>query len=876
MKLPFERAKLSVKLLAGFSVVLLLTAVVAAVGYRGLDRVIHGVEKRDAAGEMAAAMTDARLEELQFIIGDDPVHVRNVNRELADIVDRARSARKGFRNSGDRTRMDRVIAQVDAYRSAFNEYVSLNEERKTTQAEMDQRAGIALSMAEAIGVDQKAQLARQREDAGARMVRRIHQTKIADSIMKQFMNTRLDEKAFLMSGGQSQWADAAAEGIGETINRVEALKAASEHPSRIAQAETIRGWVAAYRNEFEQVVDLTRRQAGDKAAMTAASTALYDEIEKIARGLKVEVSKSKAPGGAGADAARRSMDVKLAMLLDITEAMRYFFQALQAEKEFIAASGDDSWEDQFRLHFDAVKSRFYLIKINAAVGKTDWTLNRLDGILTGIDAYGAAFDAFAARFREREESLASMKAQASLAMDQVAYIQAEQQDRLLLAHQRGTRFLSKKMVLVNHADAIIRSFQSARTEEKDYILSDGDPELKVQVQKRMDEILSFASEMGRQADDDQNQARVEEVVGSVTAYGKAFSDFSGLMARQDRAGKAMAAAAEAAREASRSVRAEQQQIMTASVAWSRRVMAAAAGGCILLGLLMSWGISAAVSRPLKRVIENLGAVSEGVAAMAGQVSSGSQSLSQVASDQAASMEETFSALEGMNAMSADTSALTQGVSVLMMENIEKSADSLKSMVSLTQEMGRIESDSADMGQIIDAINDIAFQTKLLGLNAAIEAARAGGIGSGFAVVAEEVRNLAMRAGDASEQTRNLLETNIRRFSSASASIRLINERFEGIIESATLIGEKTAAITDASQSVSDGLGQVATASREVDRMTQTLAANAEESAASSEELAAQAETIQLMVGELAVLAGGGKRSGGPAPAGEGQDETESS
>jgi methyl-accepting chemotaxis protein len=330
------------------------------------------------------------------------------------------------------------------------------------------------------------------------------------------------------------------------------------------------------------------------------------------------------------------------------------------------------------------------------------------------------------------------------------------------------------------------------------------------------------------------------------------------MGQQHGAGEAMLAAAVASREASQSVRAEQQRLMTASAARSRRIMAAAAGGCILLGLLLSWGIAAAVSRPLKRVIEGLAAVSQGVAAMAGQVSSGSQSLSQVASQQAASLEETFSALEGINAMSSDTSELTQGVAALMNENIEKSAGSLKSMVSLTQEMSRIESDSADMGQIIDSINDIAFQTKMLGLNAAIEAARAGEAGRGFAVVAEEVGSLAMRAGDASEQTRDLLETNIQRFSSASASIRVINERFEGIIESATRIGEKTAAITDASRSVSDGMGQVAASAREVDRVTQTLAANAEESAAASEELAAQAETIRSMVGELGALVGGGK------------------
>lgn len=850
-----KRASMGAKLAAGFLIVLALTAVVASVGFWGLARVKDGAGMRDAASDMSTSMMDARQEELKFVVRQDPGRVAGVNRHLDSLDARARAVKKSLADPAERVRVDEIIDGAGAYRSAFNDYVALAEDRLDTMAEMDRRGEAALVRAEAIGGDQKDQLARQREEAGDLMARRIRQTEIADRIVKGFMDARLDEKAFLLTGGGAQWADAVTDGIRKIKADIEALKDALTEQSQIAQAETILDWVAAYDAEFSQVVELTRLQAVDKSAMAKASGELYDEIEQIVRGLKVEVTVNRGARSALAENARRSVEVKLTMLLDITDALRFLYELPQLEKEFIASGGDEQWEEPFRQRVTALQTRFYLIRHNTDVADADWTLKRLDGILQRVDDYGAALDAFISHFREREKKLKKMTGQASLALEQCADIQAEQQKRLLMTHQRGTRFLSEKMAMVDRANAIIRSFLSARAEEKAYILSDGAPELKAGVRKRVDDILALADEMAKAAKESENQKHIKEVVDAVTAYGAAFSDFSDMMARQAAAGETMAAAAQTTQSASRSLSAEQERIMAASVARSRIVMGAAAGACILLGLLLSWGIAGAMSRPIKRVIDGLGGVSEGIAAMAEQVASASQSLSRIASEQAAAMEETFSSLEEMNAMSTDTSNLTLGVEKLMGENIEKSAASLKSLVALTQEMGRIESDSANMSQIIDSIGEIAFQTRLLGLNAATEAARAGEAGAGFAVVANEVGNLAVRAGEASERTRDLLETNIDRFASASASIRTVNEDFEGIIETATLIGEKSAAITEASRSVSDGIEQISASAREVDRMTQTLAANAEESAASSEELAAQAEMIQSMVGELAALVG---------------------
>lgn len=273
----------------------------------------------------------------------------------------------------------------------------------------------------------------------------------------------------------------------------------------------------------------------------------------------------------------------------------------------------------------------------------------------------------------------------------------------------------------------------------------------------------------------------------------------------------------------------------------------------ILGFLF---FTRSITLPITRVIYGLSQGAEQVTSAAGQVAASSQSLAENASEQAARVEETSSVLEEISSQSRGTAELTYGAEQLMNENIEKSGQSLKALVEVTRKMSHIEADSDQIGQIIKTIDQIAFQTNLLALNAAVEAARAGEAGSGFAVVAEEVRNLAMRSTEAAKNTQELLNATIRRITEASNSIKDVNDHFENIIESATVMGEKTAAITKASQEQAEGINQISNATHDIDGVTQQMASNAEESAAASEELSAQAEEMKSFVLSLTEIVNG--------------------
>ena len=186
--------------------------------------------------------------------------------------------------------------------------------------------------------------------------------------------------------------------------------------------------------------------------------------------------------------------------------------------------------------------------------------------------------------------------------------------------------------------------------------------------------------------------------------------------------------------------------------------------------------------------------------------------------------------------------------------VVKTAD--ESMDQLIASMEDISKASEETQKIIKTIDEIAFQTNLLALNAAVEAARAGEAGAGFAVVAEEVRNLAMRSADAAKNTAELIEGTVKKVNDGSKLVTTTNDAFSQVAQSSAKVGDLVAEISGASKEQSAGIEQVNIAISEMDKVVQQNAANAEESASASEEMNAQAEQLRDYVGDLMMMVTG--------------------
>jgi methyl-accepting chemotaxis protein len=215
----------------------------------------------------------------------------------------------------------------------------------------------------------------------------------------------------------------------------------------------------------------------------------------------------------------------------------------------------------------------------------------------------------------------------------------------------------------------------------------------------------------------------------------------------------------------------------------------------------------------------------------GQSLSISQMLSESSYHQAASLEETSASLDEMASMTRQNASNTGEANNLMTAAKQSIERANVSMTDLTKSMKEIADASEQTQKIIKSIDEVAFQTNLLALNAAVEAARAGEAGASFAVVAEEVRNLAMRATDSAKNTAALIEDIVNKVKGGENLVSVTNDAFSEVTVSSAKVVELMSEIAAASQEQSQGIDQVNRAMGDMNKVTQQNAANAEELAA---------------------------------------------
>jgi methyl-accepting chemotaxis protein len=250
-----------------------------------------------------------------------------------------------------------------------------------------------------------------------------------------------------------------------------------------------------------------------------------------------------------------------------------------------------------------------------------------------------------------------------------------------------------------------------------------------------------------------------------------------------------------------------------------------------------------VSQTLAQVI----AVVEQVSLGAQQVATASNDLAQGAQHQAAALEEISSSMTEIGAQTKLNAKGSEQANMLVQESQRTAELGTTEMERLTQAMNAISDGSRNISKIIKVIDEIAFQTNLLALNAAVEAARAGRHGLGFAVVAEEVRNLAARSATAAKETADLIEGSIEKVQNGNALVGKTGEVLHRIAENSTVVAQNVAEIASASKEQSTAIDQINIGLNQIDSVTQQNTANTESSATAAEELSAQARELRALI-----------------------------
>jgi len=315
-------------------------------------------------------------------------------------------------------------------------------------------------------------------------------------------------------------------------------------------------------------------------------------------------------------------------------------------------------------------------------------------------------------------------------------------------------------------------------------------------------------------------------------------------------------------ENSRMIQRQEQAKKSASFAQKMIILGTLA--CILISILISVILTRAISGPIKEIFQGLKKLSNNefntvqnqfedittnLSKSSEHLDKASLEISDGANVQAASLQETSASMENISAMTRNNNANANSADQLMTKVNMLIERTNQAMNALRESMKEISKTSDETVKVIKTIDDISFQTNILSLNASIEAATAGEAGSGFAIVADEVRTLAHRSAEAAKTTEKFIELNVSKIKDGRELVEKTSNAFSEVNEIANEVTQLVSEIAKASDMQTEGIEQINLALTQMEDVTQ-------KNAGATEQLASQASDLNSHVGVmLSILEG---------------------
>ncbi|MBF0360441.1 MAG: MCP four helix bundle domain-containing protein [Oligoflexia bacterium] len=226
-----------------------------------------------------------------------------------------------------------------------------------------------------------------------------------------------------------------------------------------------------------------------------------------------------------------------------------------------------------------------------------------------------------------------------------------------------------------------------------------------------------------------------------------------------------------------------------------------------------------------------------------EISSGNQNLATRTEEASSSLQETTSTLQELTATINQTAANAAKVLEIVESSVQGFNEGKELSAKVKTKMSEINNCSAKIAEIVGMVQEIAFQTNILAINAAIEAAKAGELGQGFAVVAIEVRDLAQRSQEAAKEIKQLIENSVQTISQGTMLVAKNDEKINHIVQGSKRVLELVTEVATASKEQTGAIAQIGSSISELDKVTQQNFGLVEQVSCSGEKMKSETEQI---------------------------------